>query len=263
MTDDWDFYFCRIDDRPASTFVDLGALEYAPSTSLPYLGYVRVVLNDATADGLSSAGESKVLAAIEDALEDTLVAPHTGYVGRCTTAGARDFYYYTSAAEGWKARVDEAMQAFPAYDYDADARPDPEWTTYLGYLAPGDEDRQRIENRRVCESLEAGDDALTEPREIDHWAYFAEAAQRDAFVAAAAGLGFAVRLLIEPDADLPDCGAQLWRTDIPGYETIDEITLPLFELANHHGGSYDGWECEVIAGPAPPDLMDASRQVRR
>ncbi len=246
MTDDWDFYFCRIDDRPASTFIDLGAQEFAPSASLPYLGYVRVVLNDATAEGLSSGSEAKTLAMIEDSLDSTLVGPHTGYVGRCTTAGARDFYFYTSAAEGWKSRVDEAMQGFPAYDYDADTRIDADWSTYLGYLAPGDEDRQRIQNRRVCESLEEGGDALTEPREIDHWAYFADAAQRDSFVADAAELGYAVRVVIEPEADLPDHGAQVWRSDVPGYETIDDVTLPLFHLAARHGGNYDGWECEVV-----------------
>ena len=138
------------------------------------------------------------------------------------------------------------MQAYPAYDYDADTRPDAEWSTYLGYLAPGEEDRQRIENRRVCEALEDGGDALTAPREIDHWAYFADATQRDAFVAAARDLGFALRAAIEPDTDLPDPGAQLWRVDVPAYETIDDVTLPLFHLAARHGGTYDGWECEVV-----------------
>ena len=52
---------------------------------------------------------------------------------------------------------------------------------------------------------------------------------------------------LEPDADLPDIGAQLWRVDVPAYETIDEVTFPLFRLAARHGGAYDGWECAGVA----------------
>jgi len=138
------------------------------------------------------------------------------------------------------------LQGFPAYDYDAGARPDPEWSTYLGFLAPSEEDRQHIENRRVCEALEENGDTLSAPREIDHWAYFAEPAAREAFVAEATALGFAVRALIEPDSDLPDIGVHLWRTDVPAYESIDDVTLTLFRLAARHGGTYDGWECTVV-----------------
>ena len=33
--------------------------------------------------------------------------------------------------------------------------------------------------------------------------------------------------------------------DIPSYESIDGVTLPLSEAASRHGGHYDGWECPV------------------
>ena len=45
MTENWDFYFARVDDRPASLFVDLGAVEEAPIERLPTMAYVRVEMN--------------------------------------------------------------------------------------------------------------------------------------------------------------------------------------------------------------------------
>jgi regulator of RNase E activity RraB len=38
----------------------------------------------------------------------------------------------------------------------------------------------------------------------------------------------------------------MWRTDVPTFDAIDEITGPLFNLAQKHGGEYDGWESIVV-----------------
>lgn len=38
MTDDWDFYFCNVDDKPASIDVDLGAVDMLPIKTHGSLG---------------------------------------------------------------------------------------------------------------------------------------------------------------------------------------------------------------------------------
>lgn len=250
MTDDWDFYFCRVDDRLASKFVDLGALELAPVERLPYMAYVRLPMNAPRNDGLSSQGEFDALVAVEDALEAELVDADTAYLGRSTTNGYRDFFFYLAASDTWSQRVAKTMQAFPAYRHEADAREDADWSIYLSYLSPNETERHCIENRRVCESLERHGDALTAEREIDHWAYFESAEARDAFVTAATQLGFALRVASDPDGEQEAYGAQVWRADIPSYRGIDDVTFPLDELATEHGGSYDGWECVVVSDEA-------------
>jgi hypothetical protein len=245
MTDNWDFYFLRVDDKPASTFVDLGAIDYAPVASLPFMAYIGLTMNAPRADGLSSQAEFDTLAAIEDALKGQLVGEGTDYVGRCTTNGCRDFFFYVAQPENWAPRVAACMAAFPQYKYEAESREEPDWSSYLEYLYPSPADRQTISNRRVCDALEENGDALTQPREIDHWAYFPDAAARDAYVAEAAGHGFEVRVLSEPDKDA-GYGAQLWRVDVPSAREIDDVTLALFNIAEKHGGDYDGWECVVV-----------------
>jgi len=173
MTDDWDFYFLRVDDKPASIYVDLGAHGSAPNPKL-------------------------------------------------------------------------RMRSFGGYQYEADSREEPDWSSYFSYLYPSDADRQTIENRRVCEALERNGDKLSEAREIDHWAYFPDAESLKAYVAEASQLGFEVRAISVPDESHQTYCAQLWRSDIPAFNAIDDVTLPLFDLAAKHGGEYDGWESIVV-----------------
>jgi regulator of RNase E activity RraB len=113
-------------------------------------------------------------------------------------------------------------------------------------LYPSDAARRTIENRHVCEGLEQNGDSLVEPREIDHWAHFPDANKRNAFVAEALQLGFSIRALSAPDENRDQYSAQLWRADVPTYNNIDDVTLPLFNLAIEHGGEYDGWESVVV-----------------
>ena len=246
MTDNWDFYFLQVEDKPASMYVDLGAIDVAPVAELPVMAYVRLRMNAPREDGLSSREEFDALVAIEDHLEKQLAGAGGAYVGRCTTNACRDFFFYLADAAGWDARVADCMRAFPDYRFEADTRSEPDWSSYLDYLYPSPADEQTIGNRRVCDALSRNGDLLNAAREIDHWAYFPDPRGRDAFLAAAHQLGFATRVLSNPDDEDPRYGAQVWRADVPSFAGIDGITLPLFNLAQEHGGEYDGWESVTV-----------------
>jgi regulator of RNase E activity RraB len=249
MTDNWDFYASRVDGGPASIFVDLGIVADAPLSSHPYMAYVRLHMNQPRPDGLSSNEEFDTLVEIENALEARLCENEVGYVGRNTSGGFRDFYFYVSTETGWQSRVDAALAEFERYKYETGTREDSDWSVYLNFLLPGAVDRQRIENRRVCEALERYGDKLTLSREIDHWSYFPSRESVEAFIAEVTSDGFQVRdRHVSEDGDLR-FGAQVWRIDTPSYDQIDRVTLPLFEAAERHQGQYDGWECPVAAQP--------------
>jgi hypothetical protein len=247
MSDDWDFYFLRVEDKPASIFVDLGIAKEAPIRSLPVMAYLRVYMKAPRPDGLSSREEFEALKAIEDSFAGGLTDDgETTYVGRNTSDGCRDFYFYTAQPENWHSRVSQFMQLFAPYEFDCGHRDDPEWQTYFGFLCPSGGDRQRIENRRVCDALEQHGDAVTRKREIDHWAYFPNGNARAAFVERAQRLGFRLRSMSEPTKAGEQYGVRVYRTDVPARGSIDDVTLPLFELAAELGGEYDGWETKVI-----------------
>lgn len=252
MSEQWDFYFCHVDDKPASIYVDVGLHGEVPVAALPDRAYLSVIMRQPREDGLSSHEEFDALKALEDAIDARLVSAETLYVGRNTSDGRRDYWFYLADAAAWQRQAAEFMAAFPEYAYEADAEPDPEWSAYLEFLYPNEQGWDFITNRHVCERLEEDGDPLTEPRDIEHWAYFPDAVSRDAFVARARAMQFEVRDLLEPDADeeRSDHGVVLSRRDVPSHRGIHDITVPLLRAAKEAGGRYDGWETQCL--PAAP-----------
>jgi len=246
MTDDWDFYFVRVDGAPASIQVDLGLEPSVPLAALPHLAHVRVPMLAPRPDGLSSSEEFDALIALEDALTASVVDDRTVYVGRCTGNGTRDFYFYAADLAHWPQRVAAALASFAVYRPEAGGRADPTWSVYREFLMPGDEDRQRIENRRVCAALESHGDPLTVARDIDHWSYFASDVDAQSFADAAEHLGFHVRRRASDGRAEEPHLVQLARSDVPSFHGIDAVVLPLFRAARDHRGRYDGWECAVV-----------------
>ena len=247
MSEDWDFYLARVDDQPASIYVDLGIASEAPLESHGLLGYVRVEMRAPSDDGLSTDEEFETLIAIEDALVAALRQIGAIFVGRNTSSGQRDFYFYLSDPKAFEFAADSALHAYPEYRWITGTRPDPEWRAYFDFLRPSERDRQRILNRRVREALQEKGDCLTATRDIDHVVYLPEEAARHAFVSRASDRGYAV--VSEGPTEDGEEYANIVRQDRPS--EIDEIVLQLVEICAELGGRYDGWGCEVTEGREP------------
>ena len=224
--------------------MDLGIAEQAPVAALPFMAYVRIHMRAPCDDGLSSQQEFDALIKVEDLLTDTVCSEFVGYVGRNTSNGCRDFYFYVSSPDRWSGAVDQALSG-SGYEFETGTREDAAWSSYLQFLMPAPRDRERMQNRRVCEALERQGDRLEEHRDIDHWSYFPNESAASAFLVEAQSLGYRVR--VEPSSvkDGSQVCVQVYRSDLPAYGQIDSITLPLFDAALRHGGEYSGWECEV------------------
>ncbi len=118
MSQQWDYYFARINDAVSSVFVDLGLRPDAPLEKRPWLLWVWVQLKTPKADGLSSAQEAPQLHALGEAFDSTISATcGAQLIGRVTGNGRREFYFY--AAEPRRARHrgrvgDEEFARLPA-----------------------------------------------------------------------------------------------------------------------------------------------------
>jgi hypothetical protein len=55
LSDEWDFYFARVNDAVSSIFVDLGIRAEVPVETRPWLQWVWVQLQAAKADGLANS----------------------------------------------------------------------------------------------------------------------------------------------------------------------------------------------------------------
>jgi hypothetical protein len=247
LSDEWDFYFAKVNDAVASIFVDLGLRADAPNEKRPWLLWVWVEMQSPRPDGLSSGGEAPTLHKIEESL-NSMIPPMCGaqLVGRITGSNRREFYFYGEEPGELETAAERAMKAFENYGFQTGSAFQPEWEQYLGLLYPSASNLQRMMNRRVLDSLAQQGDVHEQPRKVDHWLEFPSTQSRAAVRSTLEAIEFAVEGVYEeePEAALP-YSLVVSRVDSVDTHTINGITLELARLAGEHGGNYDGWECPV------------------
>jgi regulator of RNase E activity RraB len=241
---DFDFYMTMIDDKPASIVVDLAAAAAAPVESHPVLLGIRVPMLKPRADGLRDGDELDALAEIEDRFTEKLVEEVDAlYAGRIVHDGDTTLYYYAPLAH--RQRLDDDLPAITGDpgDYEPEwwVDDDAEWKLYDELLAPGPYDAQSIWNRRLLEVFTEKGDRLSEPREIDHMAYFPSKEQAERASAALTVAGFQCDDLEEPDEDDEPWGLGFHRADALADGRPDEFVSEILDIVLEEDGDYDGW----------------------
>ena len=159
MSDNWDFFFTTVEEAPASISVDLGLSQTAPDPERPSLGWIWIYMEHPREDGMPSQPESERLSSIEvhlcARLEEQIDAV---YVGRATTRGRRELYFYVAEDAPFLEVAKEALADGPVVRAEQGLRDDPEWTFYFESLFPTPEELELIQNRRTVFALqERGD----------------------------------------------------------------------------------------------------------
>jgi len=247
LSDEWDFYFARINDAPASIFIDLGIASDVPLEKRPWLLWVWVPLKSPKPDGLATNEEAPVLGELGTALDASISATcGAQLVARVTGTGRREFYFYAEEPGELQAAAASAMNSFDGYAHEFGSTFQPDWDQYR-MLFPSESNLERMQNRRLLESLAQQGDAHEVPRKVEHWLHFADQETRDACRDTLTAIEFAIEdesLLEEDDPDLP-YQLVVSRVDSIDSHTINGITLELARLARESGGLYAGWECAV------------------
>ncbi len=241
MSGNWDFYPLRVDNEPASIYLDLALAQTAPVSAEPNMAYVRVRMRRPRPDGLSSDEEFQTLSDLEDLLIDGIARKDTTtYAGRNTSGGNRDFYFYTADPTTFAESAKRAMARKPEYQFEIGGRLDPSWKVYFDFLYPSADDLQRILNRRVNDSLTVHGDDLSKPRTIDHLAYLPSVGAAETLRDYLRKQGFAVG---EPKVEGSSIGVSFERINAP--DQMDDVVIPIARRVRDLGGDYDGWGCEV------------------
>ena len=245
--DHWEIYVTYVDDKPAVVLVDMTVAEVAPLVGKPTLVWLWVHLQSPDEEGFPSEDEDMRLNEIEDAVTEAVDSTMAKYVGRITSDGRREFYFYTNVPHEFRTAAAAAMTAAPEYRFDIDDADDAEWNHYRDVLYPSPEDFQQIHNQHVISRLHREGDSLTQPRPVDHFANFKSEADREAFVVMAEAMGFeAVSRPERNDETEFPFALGLLRIDPVDAETVDRVTFELFELAQKHDGEYEGWASKVV-----------------
>ncbi len=229
--EEWDFYFSNVDDKLSSVFVDLGLHKNAPIKDKPNIIWISIKMNTEIEDNLVSKINSKF---------------NSIYVGRLTSDGHRDLYFYVGDTTLYDKSLSEVMVAYPKYHFDYGLKEDKEWGGYFDFLYPLPQQYQSIQNRRVTEQLEKNGDKLTKPREVDHWIFFKKENDRNLFLNKIKSDGF---IIVDKDYDkklgeLPFT-LHIKRVDKVDWNSVDVYVIYLWKLATECKGDYDGWETSV------------------
>jgi hypothetical protein len=241
--DRWDFYLARVDDAPGSIFLNLRYADEKPALDTLY--WVAVKMRDPADHGMGGAAEAEELYPMDDHFVATARAAGFLHVGRLRNHGVWQLTFYgkPDRKEQFGGLVRE--HGFGGRQLAFDSQPDRDWSYYDDFLYPSAERVQWMQDRELVSVLEGHGDRLVTPRRVDHWAYFASAAQRDAYVGAARTAGFDLEDASHSEETTQPFGAQLFRTDPVELEHIHSVVMTLVDLAEEHGGEYDGWETSV------------------
>lgn len=248
LPQNWDFFMCRIEGAPASIRTNLALIEVAPLEGLSQRLQFYIKMQNPRPDGLSSNEEYPILCDIEDAIGEKAEATGAVSAGVVKSEGFLELWFYTQNAKTLAKTCEEALQAFEGYQSGYNIAEDPEWEDYFGFLYPDEFSYQTMQNRKVLMQLEKNGDKMEVPREIDHFFYFKEAAQQQAFAKEVEVKGFKVRF--NNDEFVEDRKAEgkeypymveATREDSP--LAINDIVWDLLELASPFEGNYDGWGC--------------------
>lgn len=256
MAGQWDFYQCRLNGKPASVYLDMGLKQAAPDARRHALLVVRVLLRAPDpGNGMSTDAEYDALVAIEDQLAQAFKEDFGAvYAGRITTDGRREFFFYSAGAGNVGGIARAALSQFAGYRVEAWGQADPLWKQYLEVLYPKGRALRWISDKAVIEALAARGDQLALARPIRHFSYFESASQRAEFSRSVENAGFAVSSVSDTGraADARPFGVVYELAQAPSLQVVSETTALLMQLSEKHGGTYDGWECEVVGGRRKP-----------
>ena len=247
MQEYWESYMKPMEGHAASVAFNVAVSDGAVSEEYPYMGFVKVFLQDPDEQGLLKKSELEEVSYLGDNIEMEALRYRIGkYVGRIFTQGSVSFIYYLKQEFEWKDAVSNAMWKFSDYEYEFGSRPDVEWEVYRKLLYPNPKEWQMIHNRHTCQMLKNAGDNLRIKRAIEHKCYFKDSDNRELYKKFLELNGFKIQKETEPEEPLKLHGLQFYRQDSPFYYDIDELTFWLIDSSGEHGGEYDGWETSVV-----------------
>jgi regulator of RNase E activity RraB len=253
MTEHWVSYFCNVNGKLASIFLDIDLRNIAPDSGRPWLLWLWIYFKRPRPDGLSSSEEFPTLCLIEDKVNNAIGQNCQALrAGRITTDGRREFYYYGPNSSRFGPTIADLMKSFPGYEFDHGSRHDPAWDQYLNVLFPSDDDLQKILNREVLDVMENQGDQPEIPREVLHWAYFPTEVNRSDFEAAVQTKEYRIGSKSHhPEGENP-YGVCFGKAQKCTSDAIDKGVLELRKLVERFQGEYDGWEAQVMPDAEEP-----------
>jgi hypothetical protein len=250
MSDNWESFSCSLSGQLAWISFDRGLAQeiehVVPKTCLR----LRLNLRDPSPKGMPGKSEFDVLNRFEDTLVPFIEERGGLYAGRLTTQGHRHFICYGEIGAADLQSFCDRQSAELEYAIAVTREHDPEYRAYWDDLYPKPDDDSVIQDLKVFEALRSNGDGGSQPRRIDHWAYFPNGKAAEAFAFWANGLGYASERMERSNETANPYQVRFHRTDTPSVGEFTNANIVLRRKAKDLNGTYDGWETIIVKDSA-------------
>jgi regulator of RNase E activity RraB len=232
ISDEWDFYPCRVDDEAASILINLRFMIEDPRDENDHVHHAFLKMKDAGPQGVGTQSEMERLSPIEDAVFDRADRAGAQPVGRVRSQGIWRLSVYGPKDLPWASWIRELAEPGTEVQTDADA----DFNYVNDFLLPDPERHQWIMDRRVCDQLLSHGDEPHLVRPVNHFIDY-DGEPPAALIESLKALGF----------DVNDLGSSLECTKLHDtqLEVVHELVMSLIDLADQHAAAYDGWGAPV------------------
>ncbi|HWK06240.1 MAG TPA: DUF695 domain-containing protein [Puia sp.] len=246
--ENWDVYMAQYEKGPGSTLINMSLKATAPIKEYPFLLKTGVKLINCGQEGLPSSEESDAIYAMSDKMKSVI-----DFTLKSKSAGTFSYqckrmdYYYVNDTDNIRRLLESAYKKYyPKYEYSIEIKNDPKWEAYLDFLYPNEETMEYMSNSKVVLKLTQAGDDLSKPRQVDHWLYFKNEADRELFIAYASKENYKMEGKKYIEKSPLHFQLQISRMDKVDMISITEITKKLRKKAKELNADYDGWETFVI-----------------
>lgn len=235
------------EDDPAVVMTNMALADEAPHADLPVAACLRIPFADPGEFGIGADDEYEAICAEEDAAAERIREELGGVrAGRVRIEGQLDVWFYLpdGAAERAAEIIGEEMDG---REHEIGAGDDPEWSVFHENLLPDSAQMQWMLDQQLVSTFEDMGDDLSVERPVRFYAYFDDQASAEAFSREARAAGFSdERVEKSADSDPEDdrIGVIAIRTTAIDFDSVHPITMQLLEMAERHGGEFDGWEAQ-------------------
>jgi hypothetical protein len=242
----FDVYFRHTEEGPHSVLLDMEAVRHAPLASHPVVWRLTLPLKFPTPNGLRQAEEKDAVFAVQDALEARLLPLGLLPVGHIVGHGLQALFLYGPES----VTPEQVLPIIRAHQRDYDvgvARAlDPDWNEYRQVLYPPPLQRHLMANYHLVAELQKQGDRVDLPRVVDHHASFPEEDPMKAAEGRLKNLGFRGFKRQPPSEPGGPWGLDFHRRDPVDEARANASTEAIVRVTDAHGGTYDGWGCQVV-----------------
>lgn len=166
------------------------------------------------------------------------------YENRAVYAGSRvkddwnEFYFYAKDAKKLEPIISKMLKE-SGYKYESSVVKDAKWDFYQHNLFPSELEFCHIQSDKIIFLLQEEGDNIDAKRDVEHYASFDTATQKDRFVANALLSGFEFK--DDVSSEEFDHGVALVKEHTIQNEEVRSVVEELFELIKKEHGYYEGW----------------------